>query len=286
MTPARADVVLLSCALLLAACVGVSAASPCDCEEVASGLRAGLAVPAAETRSTASGGLALVTSLDARDELLEASAETGSDPGVSPGVATLASLAVPGTGQLLKGEKRGYAYLVAEIAFWVAYAALNQEGLDIRDDYEAYARAEWNYDDYVAFYEEYCTDCGNDCPDGCRPLAEYGTQEYYEDIGKYSVYWPWWEIDGDEGVPGAEPSDEDLAVRGEYWTMRKDSNRNLRNARYFMTAAFLNHIVSAVDAYLTSGDRERGLDGEPTTGLIFDVADTGAGLRCGYFRTF
>jgi hypothetical protein len=230
--------------------------------------------------------LALVTSLGAREEVMAAASAAGRDEGPSAGVATLASLAVPGAGQLLKGEKRGYAYLLAEAAFWIAFATLNQEGLDIRDDYEAYAREYWNYDDYVAFYDEYCIDC-DECPDGCRPLAEYGTQEYYEDIGKYSVYWPWWEIDGDEGVPGADPSDDDLTIRGDYWEMRKDSNRNLRNARYFMTAAFLNHIVSAVDAFLTTGRGDgSAFDTVRSTGLIFDVTDAGDGVRCSFVRAF
>ncbi|MBD3367302.1 MAG: hypothetical protein GF405_03870 [Candidatus Eisenbacteria bacterium] len=269
MSAPRSTAVFLLCAVLIA-----PAAS------------AGGSLVAREQRPEAD--LALVSALDVRDELVAAASQPAEAEGRSTGLVTLASLAVPGTGQLLKGETRGYAYLLAEVAFWVAFAALNQEGLDIRDEYEAYARDEWNYEAYVDFYEEYCTDCEGDCPEGCRPLAEYGSQEYYEDIGKYSVYWPWWEIDGDEGVPGAEPSEDDLAIRGDYWGMRKDSNRNLRNARYFMTAAFLNHIVSAADAFLTSrrGGGDDGHAARPGTGVIFDVTERGDGIRCSVVGAF
>ena len=272
----RAFLVLLLGALLIAVSGGSARAAITD---VTFGNRA--AAPADP-------GLALVSSFDARDELVAAASDPARDGERSTGIVTLASLAIPGTGQLLKGEKRGYAYLLAEIAFWAAYASLNQDGLDVRDEYEEYARDEWHYEEYVAYYDQYCVDCGMDCPEGCRPLAPYGTQEYYEDIGKYSVYWPWWELDGDEGVPGAEMSEDDLATRGDYWTMRKDSNRSLRNARYFMTAAFLNHIVSAADAFLTTRSAPAAADlySERTTGLVFDVADGGAGLRCALVTAF
>lgn len=287
MPTARLLPVPLLCVILLAAPAGAATSSP----------DAGAALPGAgvfDDPVGTSGGrfcdLALVSSLDARAELLDAAADPAPDDGgPGRGVATMASLVVPGAGQLLKGEARGYAYLLAEAAFWVAYSVLNEEGLDIRSEYEAYADAHWDREGYEAFYDAYCTSCeGDECPDGCRPLAPDGSQEYYEDIGKYSVYWPWWSTDdGDEDVPGAETSPVDQALRDDYWGMRKDSNRNLRNARYFMTAAFLNHIVSAADAFLNSKDASvSDLAATRDTGLIFDVADGGDGIRCSLIRAF
>jgi hypothetical protein len=231
--------------------------------------------------------LALVSSLDARSELVDAgSASDGSGQsarlGDQPGKVFLMSLIVPGAGQVARGERRGYLYLLAELAFWSSFYVLDNKGLDERDEYERYADENWNYSAYLDWYDENCSDC-EDCAGDyeCRPLAEYGTQEYYEDIGKYATYWRWWNLDGDEGdIAWDEYSLSDLGFRDDYWGMRDDSNTHLRQARYFMTAAFLNHLVSAADAFLSA---RRGGDEKSSSndlGIEFGVPDSGEGLKC------
>jgi len=230
--------------------------------------------------------LVLVSSLDAREELLETEARGSGAPGwrENPGVMALASLAVPGSGQLLQGHKRGYLYMIAEIALWGGFYALDKKGSDERDDYEDFADDNWDRAAYTAWYQENCVDCGDDCAGDydCRPLATYGTQEYYEDIGKYNTYWRWWNIDGDEGyIEWDEYGDLDENIRDDYWDMRKDSNRHLRQARYMTMVVFLNHIVAAADAFFT-GDDPWGEDAGRVggVGLEFDVADGGDGMSC------
>lgn len=232
--------------------------------------------------------LALVSSLDARSELIAAAPEGSSgsaseETGTGAAKVFLLSLAVPGSGQMVRGEKRGYLYLAVELAFWGSFFVLDNQGLDERDEYEAFADDSWDYSAYADWYEENCMDC-EDCAEDydCRPLAEHGTQEYYEDIGKYAAYWRWWNIDGDEGeVAWDEYSRDDLATRDLYWDMRADSNTHLRQARYFMTAAFLNHLVSAADAFLSSRrDEHRGESSHADLRIEFDVPDTGEGLAC------
>jgi hypothetical protein len=215
--------------------------------------------------------LALISSLDVREELvaLDPGESGASGGGQSPPAAFLYSLAVPGAGQLVQGEKRGFIYLAAEAAFWTGFFVLNGEGLDKRDAYEDFADEYWDYDAYVEHFDENCQEDPHDPANGCRPLAPYGSQEFYEDIGKYEVYWPYW-----------RPASEWQAVRDQYWQMRKDSNRDLRNARYFVTAAFLNHLVSAVDSFLSArsgrADDHAGRD----LSLEFAAADAGEGLSC------
>jgi hypothetical protein len=231
--------------------------------------------------------LALVSSLDARAELSSLSAASSSDGGTAA-KSFLLSLAVPGGGQIARGEKRGYLYLAAEVAFWAAFFSLNEKGLDERAGYEDYADAHWDFEGYSAWYEANCPDCNNKRTDdyACRPLAEYGTQEYYEDIGKYDTYWSWWSESG-----SGSGSPEHLDVRNEYWGMRVDSNRHLRQARYSLTAAFLNHVVSGVDAFLSSRRAAAGGAGHaaraaaparpaPDATVLFDALETGDGLSC------
>lgn len=230
----------------------------------------------APSRSEIDPSLVLISSLDARDELSALDRETGgsSDDRHEPARVFLYSLAVPGSGQLVQGHKRGFVYLVAEAAFWTGFFILNGDGLDKRDAYEDFADARWDYEGYQAFFQENCADTCEMCPEiGCRRLAPCGSQEFYEDIGKYEVYWDWWIVE--EGGPGTA-----RGVRDVYWGMRKESNRDLRNARYFVTAAFLNHLVSAVDSFI-SARGARSPDGSAgDLSLEFDAADGGGGLSC------
>ena len=79
--------------------------------------------------------LVLISSLDARDELLETGAggyEQGAE-GPDPALATMASLVVPGSGQLMQGNTRGYLYLAAEVVLLGGFYLLENRGMDERD---------------------------------------------------------------------------------------------------------------------------------------------------------
>ncbi len=234
---------------------------------------------------------ALISSLDAQEELLEVAStgETSSDTGGEhdPPKMLLLSMAVPGAGQLVQGENRGYLYLLLEAAMWGGFYYLDQMGLDEREEYEEFVMENWNLAAYQDFFEENCLDDPHDYANGCRPLAPVGSQEFYEDVGKYDVYWPWW----DNGGSPNDVTPEDLELRDEYWGMRKDSNAHLRQARYFMMAALLNHVVSAVDSFfLARSDDETlaaGRGGVPShLGLEFSVPDGALGLSCAVVATY
>jgi len=224
--------------------------------------------------------LVLISSLDLAEQLLEVDAETeggsgGSRTSHDPPKMMLLSLAVPGAGQIVQGEKRGYIYLLLEAAMWGGFYYLDKQGLEERDDYEDFVIENWNLAAYQDFFEENCLDNPQDYANGCRPLAPEGSQEFYEDVGKYDVYWPWWSGDG-------SPNDitaEDMAVRNEYWGMRKDSNSHLREARYFIMAALLNHVVSALDSFFIARPPV-GAEPPADLGLEFGVPDESVGLTC------
>ncbi len=269
--------VILATAALLAAGPAGAGVTDADGEvraEVAFGARAPFVAPE----------LVLISSLDARDELLEvgAAGQADREDAHDPALMLMASLAVPGAGQLVQGNRRGYLFLAAEAALWTGFYLLDSKGMDERDEYETFADDHWDFAAYSAWYNATCVDCP-DCDEYlCRPLAEYGTQEYYEDIGKYATYWRWWDIEGNENyIEWDDYSTTDEAFRDSYYDIRGDSNRHLKQARYAMTVAFLNHVVAAVDAFLTarsggSGHSDSGGD----LGIEFDVADGGDGIRC------
>ncbi len=252
------------------------------------------AVPAAamtrslDRRDAALADLALISSFEASEEILSGASEGagGSATEHNPATMFLFSLAVPGSGQLVQGQKRGFIYLLAEAALWTGFYVLDQQGLDERGDYETFADENWNYAAYVAWYQNNCIDCGDNCAGDydCRPVAEHGSQEYYEDIGKYATYWRWWNVDGDEDDPGFvwdDYSDNDIGVRNEYWGMRGESNDHLRQARYYLMAALLNHVVSAMDSFLSARSDGGGAEtASGDLGLEFDVADRGDGVTC------
>ena len=243
-------------------------------------------VAAVRNGTVARADLALISSLDARAELLstDGSDLVSTELGHDPLQMFLVSLAVPGSGEIVQGKKRGYLFLIAEIAMWSGFYVLDKQGLDERSDYESFADANWDLDGYMVFYNENCLDSPHDYAAGCRPLADYGSQEFYEDVGKYDVYWSWWGSGGD-GVPN-DPS-EAMELRNEYWGMRRDSNTSLRQARYFMMAARLNHVVSAVDSFiLARGHGTEEHTASIKTGIEFGVPDDAAGLSVAFVTTY
>lgn len=229
--------------------------------------------------------LALVSRTGASEEILSSMTEEEDESEVSspsPGKMLLLSLAVPGAGEIAQGKKRGYIFLLAEAAFWGGFYLLNREGLEERDEYEEFADAHWDCEGYSAWYDENCVDCSPYCPDDCRPLAPYGSQEYYEDVGKYQHYWRWWSYGG-QGVDNPEW----MEVRSDYWDMRKESNMHLRRARYLVMASFLNHVASGLGAFLTArgaGSCEEA--GGRAVGFEFGVPDDGEGLSCAIVARF
>lgn len=155
----------------------------------------------------------------------------------SPGKALLFSAAVPGTGQLYNGSKRGFVYLGVEALSWFAYFSFHSSGEDKQHEYQDYADGHWDIDRLKAAASD--TNCVTppDSLDIARieEFRETNEQHYYEDVGKLEAYSCGWD----------SPTN-----RQTYRDMRKESNRLLTNARRATTVAFINHVVSAVDAFL------------------------------------
>ncbi len=197
------------------------------------------------------GGTQAAASLTGREE-------TESDPAgkVPPGLAFLMSAVLPGSGQLAEGRRRAFLYLAVEAVAWISHFSFEDAGNKKEGEYEAYARAHWDLEQWRSLAYGDVDSCLNAMPSGVNPadaeetlvgfLEEGNYQHYYEDIGKLEAYRGGWDDYSCERPEEMSPN------RTDYRSMRADSNDYLEKARFAKTVAFLNRIVSSVDAYRTA----------------------------------
>jgi len=174
---------------------------------------------------------------------------------IHPGVAFLMSAILPGSGQLAEGRNRAFTYLGIEAVSWIAHFSWLDAGNKKEGEYEAFARGHWNFATWDSLAAESNPNCQTIPPnvqyDDARStllaFIEAGNyQHYYEDIGKLEAYRGGW-----DDFACASP-EEMSPNRKHYRSMREDSNGYLDRARNAMTVVFLNHVISAVDAYRTA----------------------------------
>ena len=176
----------------------------------------------------------------------------------------LYSLIIPGTGELSMGyEKRGVALMIAEVVAWTGYFRNHDQGLDLRDEYETFADANWSQpkwiDEHPDVYpalsgitslddlEEIGRVKGGsgDWP-GYIPWVSRGEdkQHYYENIGKYDWYISGW-ADWDPDLQLHE-----TALRDQYRATRQASNDNLDTANRFVYLSIAARVFSLVETTL------------------------------------
>ncbi len=171
----------------------------------------------------------------------------------SPGRAFLLNMIVPGAGHLYAGNKRGWIHLGLEGATWVTYLYYHDRGKTKEDEFEAYADEKWDYQRWLDYNP---ANPGSSEDDLIKNFQQNNRQQYYEDIGKLSIYRSGW-VDYDAAKDEA-PS------RRFYYGIRNDSNNFLKNARYAIVGGFVNRIVSAVDVLRLVKNRGRANLGNDT----------------------
>jgi hypothetical protein len=178
----------------------------------------------------------------------------------------LLSALVPGAGEVSMGYyKRGIALMAVEAGAWSGYLYKHNQGLDTRDEYEAFADAHWDQgrwiDNHYLVYPdvgwtlEELEQRGRDTSGsgvwpGYSPWVsrESDKQHYYENIGKYDWYVSGWA----DYAPGTTP--DDLApggvlseLREEYRDMRHESNTQLDAANRFIYLSIAARVFSLVE---------------------------------------
>ncbi len=191
----------------------------------------------------------------------------------------LASAAVPGAGQLLLGQRRGWAYLALEALGWVAYADRRSEGARYRTRYRdlawttARSASGTRVDGDFAYYERlsvwirsgrFDTEGGTG---GIQPETDpttFNGSVWRRARGIFSV------ADGDG--PGSPRFDAalayyaeqayseaflwdwtgDLGARDQYAGWIRESDERFRQATWTLGVLFANHLVAAADAWIST----------------------------------
>lgn len=172
-------------------------------------------------------------------------------PRKSPNEAFLYSLVIPGMGQLYAGAKRGYIYTAAEVGFLTTYFILWNSAANTRDDYRDVVR------EHVVFigpgsFEKW------DPIEDFEHAADHETwnHKYDSEVTRQRTgKWYW----GDLNPDLKNESHEDLKKRGlgsklrlEASELRQKANDTFERAKFFLGLAILNHVVSAVEARITT----------------------------------
>ena len=184
--------------------------------------------------------------------------------------AVLLSLIWPGAGEFYLGYRtRGIAMATIEAGAWTAWALYKHEGDKIREEFRAYADANWreaDYRDFITDFDDLSTaeklqfqqEYGIPGPDFfSHTLDATHTQQYYELIGKYDQFTGFW---GDyDSAIHAPTLDEDTLtpMRAFYESRRRAHNRNLKRATMSTSIVFLNRLASLVDTLWIIRGRSR-----------------------------
>ena len=220
---------------------------------------------------------------DAR-RLLFAPAPTVRQEAESPALApTFLSLVVPGVGQHMLGQQRKWIYGAIEVLGWVAFLERRSAGSEYRDRYRDFAwtqgrlqsgpRADGDFDYYETLSKwnssgTYDADSG--LP-GVQPEMDAATYNGSIWALASQIFIP-----GGGPVPETDPAFQDAlgyyaeraypteflwdwspvpGGREELGGLIEDSDDRFRQATTALGAVIANHLVSAVDAYLSTRSR-------------------------------
>ena len=169
-------------------------------------------------------------------------------PRKSPNEAFLYSLVVPGMGQLYTGAKHGYFYTAAEVGLLVTYFVLRNSASNTREDYRDIVREHVNFIGSGSF-EDW------DLIEDFEHATQYETWNHVydsEETRKRTGKWYW--VDLDPGLKNEPDLDIDFEShhRLEAFELRQKANDTFERAKLFLGMAILNHVVSAVEARITT----------------------------------
>ena len=172
-------------------------------------------------------------------------------PRKSANEAFLYSLVIPGMGQLYTGAKRGYLYAAAEVGFLTTFFILRRSASQTRDDYRDVVR------DHVKFI-------GAGSFEDWDPIEDFEHATQYETWNhdydseatrKRTGKWYWGDLNADlkdENHRDLEERDLGSKYRLEAFDLRQEANNTFERAKFFLGLAILNHVVSAVEARITT----------------------------------
>lgn len=197
----------------------------------------------------------------------------------SPILASVLSAAVPGAGQFYSESYiKSALFLLIEGALWYTNFYYNKKGDDQTIYFQNYADANWSVVKYAQWLNEYGQQLGATEPifininpntelkpwqrvnwdelnsaeskikEFSHKLYPYGEQQYYEMIGKYQQFGPGWA----EYNAGKDYYNNPPEQMKKYSAERGLANDYYNYADKAFIVIIINHLASAIDAYLTA----------------------------------
>jgi hypothetical protein len=183
----------------------------------------------------------------------------------------LYSALIPGVGELTMGYTvRGVALMAIEVGAWTGYFLNHDDGMQMRDQYEAFADQYWSQrkfiDDHPLVYPQTgwtqeqleeagraVSGSGGDWWTGYIPYVpkDVDKQHYYENLGKYDWFLSGWS-DYNPALPPPAPTS---ALRDQYRAMRNESNSSLDHADAFVWLSLATRVVSIVETTIIVHNR-------------------------------
>ncbi len=189
----------------------------------------------------------------------------------SVGLGVLLSALVPGAGEFYGGNylKAGIFFGV-EVLAWATFAYFESKGNKKEEEYQAYADQYWDVRTYARWLKnEGFSESGGIDPDEpnkdvlreqimvceranfSHTMPEYGSQQYYELIGKYQNFQAGWTNLEHVPTKAAGPYNYQTyrdPVFTNYAADRQKANDFFDYAKIGPITAIVNHILSAADA--------------------------------------
>jgi hypothetical protein len=221
--------------------------------------------------------------VDRRASLREGPSPSGSTDGPGPETSFLLSAAIPGAGQYARGQKRWIAYVAAEIAGWYLVLDRRHDGDRLRDRYREIAWSaaregvsgtprvdgDFHYYETLMKWAQSGTFDLDPGLEGIQPESDPTTFNGAMWALATDIYFP---ADGPVPEPGDPIYEEAMAyyVRRAYsdrflwswtegseeWTRYgetiSESDARFREATLFTGLVVANHLLSAVDAFVSA----------------------------------
>lgn len=169
-------------------------------------------------------------------------------PRKSPNEAFLYSLVIPGMGQLYTGAKRGYLYAAADVVLLTTYFILRNSASNTRENYRDVVRQHVTFIGPGSF-EDW------DPIEDFEHATQYETWNHvYDSEETRTRTGKWYWADLDPGLKNEPDLDIDFESRHrlEAFDLRQQANDTFQRARTILGLAILNHVVSAVEARITT----------------------------------
>lgn len=169
-------------------------------------------------------------------------------PQKSPNEAFLYSLVIPGMGQLYTGAKRGYLYAAADVVLLTTYFVLRNNASNTREDYRDVVRQHVTFIGPGSF-EDW------DPIEDFEHATQYETWNHVYDSDQTRARtgkWYWEDLDPNLKNEPDLNIDFDSQYRLEAFDLRQKANDTFQLARTMLGVAILNHVVSAVEARIST----------------------------------